>query len=266
MRTTAALLIACLTIPIAARADVYVKGIRHSETRYHHGNMQPAYDVVHEWWFGEDRVTFIRHGFRNLQGYLIEPALRITLDKKNKLILVVNLSEAWVCEVPWSMELTACIDSSLAEGLKNYQLDGQVDKTDDKKTILQKTCDVHRVSEWMMYGGERFYERKRTVMVTRDFPFDWQILDALYDWIRHFFNPQPSYHSALDEIDGFVMASEDVRQSRGADVRCTFQVLEISHLPAPKGIYDAPPDLTKKETLSGGDLRSIRGMIYTMEW
>lgn len=266
MKAAGALLTVWLCFPAAVSADVYIKGIRHSEARYHHGNIQPAYDVVHEWWFGEGKVTFIRHGFRNIQGYQIEPAMRITLDKKIKRIFFANLSQERFWEFPWPAGIPACVDSALVVSLKNYRLDGMVKKTENNETLLNRPCDVYQVSEWILYDGDRFYERNRILKISREVPFDWRVLNELHNWIRRFFNPQPSYNAKLSEIQGFVMASEDVRKSRGADVTCTFQVLEISRKEPPPGIYDVTNNMTKKDKLTSGDLRSLRGLIYTMEW
>ena len=255
-----------ILITMVVQADVYVKGTQKVETRYHHGSLYPEYDVVHEWWFGKNKLTFIRREFRNFESFLIVPAMQITLDKERKQITVINLSEKTFVKIHLQMDLSSHIDQSLVERLNNFQINGIIKKTGKKKTIHQKVCEVYTVSEWIIFQKERFYDRERTIMVTFDVPFNWQIVNELYQWIRSFFNPQKSYLLELKNLKGFLMAANDIRFSSGKQLKSFFRILEICQKESPKNIYDIPKDFKRKEKLTMDDLIGMRGMLYLAEW
>jgi len=176
---------------IIAQADVYVKGILHFEGSYRYGINVPGADVVNEWWFGKDKVTFISTGWRfKVDDVANNTDMRFTLDKKKQCIFVANLKEKFYIEIPLPMNLLFHMDKSIADSLKNFQINGDIKKTGKRETINQKVCDVYKVSEWISYGDSRFYDRDRTIMTTTDVPFNWKLANELFRLIRSFFNPQ----------------------------------------------------------------------------
>lgn len=250
----------------ATQAEIYVKAVQRFAARYHHGSFQPEYDLVHEFWFGNNCLTIQRQGFQNYEGYPVEQALRMTFDKEKQRIIVVNCSESTYVVIPLPMDLHTTLDSTVLEAIKNYQADGTIQPTGEKKTLDQKVCDMFKVAESITYGSERFYERERTIMVTEDVPFDWRLLDEFYQWIRSFFNPQESYLSDLKKINGFIYATEDVRFRRGQQIQSSFKVQEISEKTSPEHIFDLPSNLNEKERLTLDDLIAMRGIIYLAGW
>jgi hypothetical protein len=266
MKKIIAFLCILLFSSTAIQAEIYVRAVQRFEARYHHGSHQPEYDLVHEFWFGKNCLTLLRHEYCNYEGDLIESAMRLTFDKEKQRIMVANYSESTYVVIPLPMNLPLVVDSTLVESIKNYQINGTIQSTGEKKTIDQKACAVFKITEWIVYGYERFYDRERTIMVTQDVPLDWRLLDELYRWIRSFFNPQGSYLSDLEKINGFIYATEDVRFQRGQEIHSSFKVLEISEKALPENIFDLPNDLNKKAKLTRSDLIALRGIVYLVGW
>lgn len=250
----------------AIPADVYIRAVQRFEGRYHHGSFQPEYDLVHEFWFGNNCLTILRQGYQNYEGYPVEPALRLTLDQQKQRVIAVNYHESTFVDIPMPMNLHAALDSSLLDIVNNYRIDGTVQQTGKKKTIDRRVCAEFKVTEAIAYGDDRFYERDRAIMATQDVPFDWRLLDELYQWIRSFFNPQQSYLADLRKINGFIYASEDVRFQEGQQIKSSFIVLEMSEKKSPENIFDLPVDLKKKTKLIREDLIAMRGIAYLMGW
>ena len=248
-----------LLVSIEIHAEVYVKGILHINGGYRYGHDVPDMDVVYEWWFGKNKVTLIITGW-GLD--FVNTDWRFTLNKERQHIFAANLSEKSIVEIPLPMNLLSHVDQPYAEWLNIFQIYGTVKKTGEKKTVIQKKCDVYEVSEWIIQGEDRFYERDRTVLATSDVPFDWQIVNELYQWIRSFFNPQQSYLSELEKMEGFIMSENDDLFELGSHVSWSFKVLEISQKDAPENIYGIPRDFQKKEKFSVMDLINMRGMLY----
>ena len=235
---------------IAAYSAVYVKGNLHFHSFYDSGVLQPEEDAVYEWWFSKSKLSYVT------------PRWRFTLDKEKNQIIAVNQREKFFVEISLPMNLLSHLDKQLAESLKQYQINGKVTKTSNKKSILQKPCDVYKVSEWIIFQNQRFYDRERTIMVSEDVPFDWQLLNQLYSWIRSFFKPDQSYKAELKKVKGFILASDDIRYQEGDQVKYNFKVIEINQKEAPAAIFDIPKSFKKKEKFTRPELIDIRTTIY----
>jgi len=252
---------------IIAQADVYVKGILHFEGSYRYGINVPGADVVNEWWFGKNKITFISTGWRfKVDDVANNTDMRFTLDKEKQCFFVVNLKEKFYAEIPLPINLLLHMDKSIADSLKNYQINGDIKKTGKRETINQKVCDVYKVSEWISYGDIRFYDRDRTIMTTTDVPFNWKLANELFRLIRSFFNPQETYLSELKKMKGFVMAAKHLLFNEGYQVKLSFKIVEISNKKPPKDIYDIPQGFRKKEKLNFTDLDNMISKLYVFHY
>lgn len=240
------LMLLCIT----AYSAVYVKGNLHFHAFYDSGVLQPEGDAVYEWWFSKNKLSYVT------------PRWRFTLDKEKNQITAANLREKSFVEISLPMNSLSHLDKQLAENLKQYRINGKVTKTINKKTYLQKPCDVYTVSEWISFQNQRFYDRERTIIVSEDVPFDWQLLNQLYSWIRSFFKPDHSYKTELKKVEGFIVASDDIRYQEGDQVKYNFKVIEINQKEAPAGIFDIPKSFKKKEKFTRPELIDIRTTIY----
>jgi hypothetical protein len=259
MRTVISSLCLYFLVSMAVQADVYVKGNLHIGGSYRFGHNVPDTDVVNEWWFGKNKVTFISQGWR--MEYLNND-WRFTLDREKQRILVVNLREKWFAEVLLPMNLSSYVYQGLSEYLKTYQIDGKIEKTGQKETINQKLCDVYKAYEWITLAGDHFYGRERLIRATTDISFDWQMVNELYLWIASFFNPQQTYLSELKKLKGFVQSEDDIFYHIGIPIEISFKVDEICNKKPPEDIYAIPKGFKKKDRFSTGDLFEMRGIVY----
>lgn len=229
---------------------VMVKGNLHFEPFYDSGVQQPEDDAAYEWWFENNRVSFLA------------PRWRFTLDKDKNQLIAVNSNEKFYVEIQLPMKLESHVSPELAENLKEYSIEGTVKPSGEKKSFLQRECDTYSVSESIVFQGQRFYDRERTVLATVDVPFDWKLLNELYAWIRSFFKPGEAYQEELKKVAGFMMACDDVRFQEGARVKYNFKVLEISQKEAPASIFNIPEGFKKKNEFTRPELIDIRTTYY----
>lgn len=241
------------------QADVYVKGVLHVDGGYRYGHMVPEINAINEWWFGKDKVTFITTGW---QLEFMGTDWRFTLDKEKKRILVINLKKKTFVEVSLEKAPLSNVDPSTVKVLADFSFNGTVEKQGEKKNFLKNTCDVYQAREWLMEVDLRFYERVRTIFVNPDVPFNWQLFNELFQWIRFFFNPDPAYISQLRKINGFIMKADEIFMPRGGRLAWDFQVLEMNHNKAPENIYGIPKNYKPQEKLSLRDLRSMITIVY----
>ena len=249
MKTFITVFFMLMVLCITSYGAVYVKGNHHFDSYYSYGTINPESDQVNQWWFDKGKVSFITPGWR------------LTLDKQEKRIIVVNRREKNYTEIPLPVEPSSHLESFI-DILKDYQLDGTITAMGEKETVNQKVCDSYKVSEWIIYQKNRFYDRDRTVKITSDVPFDWRLLEELHQWVRSYFSPQKSYLSHLEKLKGFVWASREVQINKGKEIKWSFRVVEISSKEAPGDTFTIPKDYKKKDKLSRDDIIGIRGTVY----
>jgi hypothetical protein len=240
-------------------ADVYVRGILHVKGGYRYGRVVEDINAVQEWWFSKNRVTFQSTGWNT---WAMANEWRLTLDKKKKRILAINLKTNTYTEVLLDKNPLSYLDPGMEKILSNYKFNGTVEKKNKKSKYFQKSCDVYQVHEWMMEQDLRFYERIRTIWVTPDVPFDWKLFDELFDWIRSFYNPKTDYVSALKTINGFILKSDEAFTPRGGELKWDFKVVEISTKRSLTNMHDIPTDCKRLGKLTRRDLTDLRVMVY----
>ena len=250
MRNKIAFFLISMFFWMVIHGAVHVKGNLHFEPFYDSGVQQPADDAVYEWWFEKNRVSFLA------------PRWRFTLDREKNQLIAVNFNEKFYIEIQRPMNLESHVSPELAENLKQYGIEGTVKKSGEKKSFLKRECETYSISESIVFQGQRFYDRERTVLATVDVPFDWRLLNELYGWIRSFFKPGESYQNELKKVAGFMLACDDVRFQEGARVKYSFKVLEINQKDAPASIFDIPEDFKKKAQLTRPELIDIRTTYY----
>lgn len=81
-------------------ADMHVRGVIRFEARYHHGNIQPEYELPVDWWVGENRVSLVKTGYTNLEGFEITPTVRLTYDPGQGRMVLVNLNSGECAVMP----------------------------------------------------------------------------------------------------------------------------------------------------------------------
>jgi hypothetical protein len=250
MKTMIAFLVVVTAFSISVYSAVYVKGIHHFYSYYSYGVIHPEADLVNEWWFDKDKVSFIT------------PDWQLTLDKQAQRILVMNRAEKTYTEIPLPLTISSHLEPSLLEGLQAYQMDGTIKATGKKETIDRKVCDVYEVSEGIIFQKGRFYDRDRRIFITTEVPFDWQLFKEMEQWIRTYFNPEESYAKSINQLSGFVLASQDIQISKGVKIQWRFQVTEISDKETPLHTFSIPEGFKKKDILSRDEIIGLRGTLY----
>jgi hypothetical protein len=245
----------------SAQADVYVRGILRVPGSYRWAHNVPDVEVVREWWFGQNKMTFISTGW----SYEYNPRWdwRFTLEKETNGLLAVNLSERWYVELALDADPLTLFDSGLAGYFKVFQMGGRVVNTGEKETILGRECEVFKVEEWVEAAkANRFYEIERTMRLTTDVPFPWRIFEELRRRLTALFNPDEALSKGWSGLEGFILAEDVLFFELAGKLSWSFAVEEISEKPAPAGIFDIPANFQKKEKITPGELFDMFGMLY----
>jgi hypothetical protein len=261
---------AVLWLGLSAQADTYVKAAWHYPERYHHGNIQPAYDVIQEWWFGKDKVTWIRQGFSNLEGYPITPALRVTLDKAAKRIIFAGAGgflkdedKYWV-EIPLGAPPGDYLPPETVDLLASFSMDGKV--LGPAPATEKETEAAFETEETLARGSQVIFSVHRRVATDPRPDFDSGLARVLGDWVRSHFGPSKSLEEQLGTVRGFVRRVSSVHQDRGEEIRADYSVLEVANREAPAEIYDPPRGYEKADRLTIDNLFDLIQALYGLSW
>ncbi len=240
---------------------VYVRGALRISGGYRYGRNVPDADVVNEWWFSKDRLAFSSTGWNSEFGG--NQDLRFVLRHDARRLLMVNLTGNSYVEVALPTNPADHLSQDVAAWLKGSLVDGQMGETGRTGSVMQIACSEYQAAEWMIrFDDDRIFDRRRTLLVARDVPFEWRLADELFLDVASFFNPQPRYLSELKKKDGFVLASDESVFDGGSEVKSSFRVVEIRKAAAPAGIYDPPQGFSRKETLTISDLFNVRAVLF----
>lgn len=249
-------------IPSYLRADIYVRGVLHINGGYRYGHNVPDSEVVNEWWFSKDKMAYSSTGWNFDYFYGGSRDVRFIWDREKMRVLAIDLSGKSYLDFSLSADLVSCVDENAAGWMGQFLLDGRVEKTGRTETVLERSCDEYRVSEWMIRQDDRFFDRRRTLLVTRDVPFDWRMADDLVRWVASFVRPQPRYISELKKMEGFILSSRESVFEGGSEVSFNFRVLEIRETKAPEHLYESPEGFTGKALLAVNDLSNLRAIFF----
>jgi|GEM_PF-5063537 len=263
MAATVLLIIVCGSMCLAG---IYVRGRHRFPERYHHGNLQPAYDIACEWWFDGEKVAFAQAGFTNLEGFRIQPALRLVYDAAAQRLFYVDMdARSWVALQP-ADAAGAPLDDATRGQLARFQLGGSVEVLAETERVLERDCRVFAGTEWIAAGGYHRYERQRRVAVSTDVPFRWELWRDMNRSIRSFFHPHPDYLAGLDLMAGFILATREEALSRGEKVQWTFEIEQMEERALTADVFAVPADFRRADAVTVGELFSMLLTIYFSGW
>lgn len=247
-----------ILLSLRVTGDIYVKENVHYDEKYSLGVMGPATDFVNEWWFGDRCVSVIIGNFR------------VTLDKKKRRVIVVNVTKQTYVEMSLPLDPMMVVDEEGKRALKFYSITGTLEKKPGKKQVGGKNCDMYLLNEKicsaediLTYHNKCFYDLERKADVTVEVPFDSRLRLELSLTIRAFFNPEERYVKQLREMKGYVYAFRGTIYLRSGNLTNSAETVEISEKKAPPGIHDSPAGMKKNKTLSFGEIYLLMRFMYT---
>jgi hypothetical protein len=235
-------LAAALLVPPGAGADTYVRSESHTDSYYRGGTVIPEDDSVRELWIGERRLAYRTE------------AQKIIVDLEQQSLVFVNLRENTYVETALPLDLSVVFSEEDAATLQLYRRTGKVRKTDESKKIGDRACTAYEFNDWIPYEGSRLNEREVTTWVTTDVPFDLKTFGLMFANLGRLGNLEDGYLEQLVAIEGFQLATDEVRYAEGLAITTTIRVVDISVAEPPPEAYAVPAGCEKKEQLSMQDL------------
>ena len=236
--------IACLVFSASkSENDFYINIKKHTDAYTYRGEVIPAKTENIEWWIGTNIMTYIN----GEKMYIVD------LNKKQ--MILINSKYKTYVEAVLPLKLPSILnDLALLRWETSQQTTGSVSKSDESKMIKEWPCIRFDVKK---KGSD---ESDSTVWATTAVPFDLEVFNKMMREVGTFLNF--NYSDKLNEesvkINGFPIFIEEMKARRGARIRSTVEVVEISKKlpPANAYIHSVPAHYLKKETISYEELRT----------
>ncbi len=255
MRKILAVIFILLTGWVFANADVYIKIKTHTDSYYDAGVIMPAEDSLEEIWIGDRKIVFIRG--RGVGHRLLNENQTKIYDLENNLVSIIFPKNKIYAQSPLPLDRSKLLTEQYYSRLQMFKIKGKARETDETKKVGEWKCQKYELETWIMDEGNRVVEKYISLWMTTEVPFDLdmygkaaanerKLRDLRYD---------DDLLSEWNKIKGCQMALEMTSYYRGVARKYYEEVVEISKKNPPEGIYSVPPGYTKKERLSGQDLR-----------
>jgi hypothetical protein len=238
--------VVCVAVPLAVRADVYIKQKNHTDEMKFMDQTQPASDMIFVTWMGKDKARL---------DLFEDKSIIIRLDKK--VMYTIDHAEMNYAEFPYTKTgdiLSAAVsgsdlsDEEQAEAKK--MMEGFAEMMQPEVSI-KETGETQKIKNWkcqkyIMTMSMMGMTTTSEVWATEDIKIDYE----LYTTLRLSMMPKTSgLDKMLEEmkkIKGITVLSTGTMSMMGTDVKTTQELIEVSEKSAPPGTYEVP-DGYKKE-------------------
>ncbi len=238
-----------------ANADVYIKIKTHRDSRYDQGEIIPAEDSMEEIWIGERKIVFITG--RSIFNRRFNENQTKIYDLENDLVSIIFPKKKVYAQSPLPLDRSKLLTDQYYSQIQMFKIKGIVRETDETKKVGKWKCRKYELETWIMDEGGRIVEKDISLWMTTEVPFDLDMYGKAAANARKLrdFRYDDDLISEWNKIKGCQIALEMTSYYRGVARRYYEEIVEISEKNPPEGIYSVPPGYTKKERLSGQDLR-----------
>jgi|GEM_PF-5479071 len=204
------------------------------------GSRIRSYD---ETWFDRSRVA------------QVEGHLSYILDRGRGRFWLVNHRRRTCLEAPLPVPRGAFWSPELERSFTLRRQSGTVEATGERMEILGRPCREHRLVTWSALDPEP----ERTVnyvWTTRDVPFDITLFDDFIFNLRQLVSPKDNslHQEMLRRMSGLQMRIDLTGGQVPWRRQLVSTTVEMSRKVPPPGLFEIPPDYTRKELLEPSDL------------
>jgi hypothetical protein len=238
--------VACVIVPLALQADVYIKQKNHTDGFSMMGQSQPAKDDLFVTWMSKDKAR-MDHGE--------DSSIIIRMDKK--VMYMIDHTEMRYTEMPIDSKgdiFSSAIAGSDLSGEEQAQakkmMEGfskmmkpkvTVKATGESKKIKNWNCKKYEVSMSMMGTTTEF-----ETWATEDIQIDYELYRNLTFSVMGQTPGVEDMMKEMEKIKGVVVLQEGTMSMMGTDVKSSQELLEVDEKSAPAGTYE-PPSGYKKQ-------------------
>jgi hypothetical protein len=237
--------LACMIVPLAVQADVYIKQQNHTDGFSMMGQTQPAKDDLFVTWMAKDKAR-MDHGE--------DTTIIIRMDKK--MMYMINHAEMKYAEMAiggtediFSSAISGSGLSSEDQAQAKKMMEG-FSKMMKPKVSVTATGETQKINNWNC----KKYDMEMSMMGTTSKTEIWASEDIKIDYSLYrnltfsVMGQMPGIEDMMKEMEkikGIVVQSTGTTSMMGTDVKSTQELLEVSDKSAPAGTYEVPSGYKK---------------------
>lgn len=222
-----------LFFPAQAKADFYIKKIKHTDAVTIMGQTQPAKDEEGATWMAEDKM-------REDEGKSRTTIIRFDLKK----IFVLDHDKKEISEIDLPIDLEKALPSEAKQMMQMMQVTPKVTATDETQKIKDWNCKKYLVEIAISMMGMNM-PMKMEMWVTKDVGIDLKLYEKFYSELLSL---QPMFKGFTEEfkkIEGYPVLTSFSMSMMGTETKYREEVVSAEKKDAPPGTYDQPQGYTK---------------------
>ncbi len=222
-----------LFFPVQAKADFYIKKIKHTDAVTIMGQTQPAKDEEGATWMAEDKM-------REDEGTSKTTIIRFDLKK----IFVIDHEKKEYSEIDLPIDLEKALPPEAKQMMQMMQVTPKVTATDETQKIKEWNCKKYLVEIAISMMGMNM-PMKMEMWVTKDLGIDLKLYEKFY---YELISLQPMFKGFTEEfkkIEGYPVLTLFSMSMMGSETKYREEVVSAEKKDAPAGTYDQPQGYSK---------------------
>jgi Tfp pilus assembly major pilin PilA len=219
---------------LGSYADIYIKSNNHTGEMEMMGQKTPAKDEISETWIGKDVMRTETKG----------KTFIITAQK----VTIINDAEKTYLEADLPIDFKKLLPAEAEQMMGAMKVKLTINPTTEKKQIGKWNCTGYDMTMATMMG-----EMKGKIWASKDVPFDWKKIGALYKNMMAASSPIEGVEE-YQKVEGYQIGMDMNASMMGANINVEVRVLEIAEKSAPANAYSVPAGYKKVDKLSMGNM------------
>lgn len=224
--------------PTQAKADIYIKKIKHTDAVTIMGQTQPAKDEEGATWMAKEKM-------REDEGENKTTIIRFDLNK----IYVIDHTQKTYSEIDLPIDLEKMLPAEAKQMMQMMQVTPKVTETNETKKIKDWNCKKYIVEIGISMMGMNM-PMKMEMWVSKDLGIDLKLYEKFY---TEFLGLQPMFKDFAEEfkkIEGYPVLTLFSMTMMGTETKYQEEVVSVEKKDAPAGTYDLIQGYSKTETFN----------------
>lgn len=224
--------------PTQAKADIYIKKIKHTDAVTIMGQTQPAKDEEGATWMAKEKM-------REDEGENKTTIIRLDLNK----IYVIDHTQKTYSEIDLPIDLEKMLPAEAKQMMQMMQVTPKVTETNETKKIKDWNCKKYIVEIGISMMGMNM-PMKMEMWVSKDLGIDLKLYEKFY---TEFLGLQPMFKDFAEEfkkIEGYPVLTLFSMTMMGTETKYQEEVVSVEKKDAPAGTYDLIQGYSKTETFN----------------
>lgn len=222
--------------PTQAKADFFIKKIKHTDAVTIMGQTQPAKDEEGATWMAKEKM-------REDEGENKTTIIRFDLKK----IYVIDHAQKTYSEIDLPIDLEKVLPAEAKQMMQMMEVTPKVTETDETKKIKDWNCKKYLVEISMSMMGMNM-PMKMEMWASKDLEIDLKLYEKFY---AEFLSLQPMFKDFAEEfkkIEGYPVLTLFSMTMMGTETKYQEEVVSVEKKDAPAETYDLPQGYSKTET------------------